>query len=244
MAPTRAHQVGFSVKDAPDDMQLYFRPGDVVTLTWVPSEVIQTYLSTNTNFRVNIEMLQQRDVIPSTSTNPRWIPLDGTQFDDVENSGTFDYTIPTELIMSECAGQSDLCPVVFHISAVEGTRANVTGGEEDIELPGSAGGYRVGIWSSVGYLQNGSDISPAGLSQTCDDWANLPSSKILTSRLRQLLPCPPTEAQAIADVQFRREVMSSIVGNSDTGYSDAAMRFFYSGASVCYLQVVMAGRYA
>jgi len=37
--------------------------------------------------------------------------------------------------------------------------------------------------------------------------------------------------------------MNSFFGSFDTEYSEAAMKFFYPKASVCYVQIVLATRY-
>lgn len=88
----------------------------------------------------------------------------------------------------------------------------------------------------------------SSLSLECDAWFSPPPpeserNKIPEARLRQIPTCPPTRALAAADFRFRREEMNTAFGSLDTGYVEAAMKFYYPEASICYLQIVMGGRY-
>jgi hypothetical protein len=54
--------------------------------------------------------------------------------------------------------------------------------------------------------------------------------------------CPPTLAQAAVDNRLRMDTMESDMTNIATGYSQAAMKFYYPGSSVCFIEVLMEGR--
>ena len=88
------------------------------------------------------------------------------------------------------------------------------------------------------------------LGELCDNWFTplppaLPSTnEIPDSILNDLLACPPTQAQATADRRFRMETMQSALSDHSSGYPQAAMKFYYPAASVCFLEVIMEKRLA
>lgn len=247
MSPVQAHQVGFSVSSSGNQMQLYLRSKDVITLRWLPSEVLPNYIIKNPNdIKVNIQLFRQRNR-PQLSSLPRWEPIDKTLISDLDNTGSANFMVPENLKMGSCFfNQNQLCPVVFSLTVADGTTVNVTGAGK-IFLPSGRATPEVGIWSSVAFLQSNT-ATEASLSEVCQSWSSPPPpesgrNRILEGRLRQIPACPPTQALAEADVQFRREEMGTVFGQLDTGYAEAAIKFYHPEASVCYLQIVMAGRY-
>ena len=234
VSPVRGHQVGFSVASSSDEMQLYFRADDEISLTWMPREVVPSYLTDDfEDLMMTIEMYQQ---IPFTiSTRADWVLLTGsTGMDAVPNTGTAQYTIPAGLMLHDCGSDNRLlCPVVFRLSTTVRTPAG-----RDAELA---------IWSAVGYLQS-DDASADMLGELCDNWftpqppAMTSTNEIPDSILNDLLECPPTQAQATADSRFRMETMQSALSDHSSGYPQAAMKFYHPAASVCFLEIIMEGR--
>ena len=216
-----------------DEMQLYFRADDEISLTWMPREVVPRYITDDFgDLLMTIELYQQ---IPFTiSTRADWVLLTGSRVDGVPNTGTAQYTIPAGLPLQDCgSGNRLLCPVVFRLSTTVRTPAG-----RNAELA---------IWSAVGYLQ--SDVATAGmLGQLCDNWftplppAMRSTNEIPDSILNDLLACPPTRAQATADCRFRMETMRSALSDHNSGYPQAAMKFYYPAACVCFLEIIMEGR--
>ena len=151
----RGHQVGFSVASASDEMQLYFRANDVISITWLPREVVPSYLTDDfEDLLMTIEMYQQTPF--AIRTRADWVLLTGSRLDGVSNTGTAQYTIPAGLMLQDCgSGNRLLCPVVFRLSTTVPTPA-----ERDVELA---------IWSAVGYLQS-DDATADMLGELCDDW--------------------------------------------------------------------------
>ena len=233
MSLVRAHQVGFSLASSEEDMQLYLKPRDVVSLKWSATELLPRHIIKDpTDIKVNVQMFQKRDRFP------RWHSIPNTLISNLNNTGELEFTIPDIVELTDCANQHLLCPVAFNITAVEGTTVSITGRE--VELPSGPVTPQVGIWSSLAYLQS-SDATEASLSQVCDDWFAEGQNGITTARL--IVVCPPTLALAASDMRFRRQELESIYGDFKSGYTEAAMKFYYPQASVCYLQTVITGRY-
>ena len=82
----------------------------------------------------------------------------------------------------------------------------------------------------------------------CDNWftpqppAMRSTNEIPDSILNDLLACPPTRGQATADSRFRMETMQSALSAHTSGYPQAATKFYYPAASVCFLEIIMEGR--
>ena len=233
VSPVRGHQVGFSVLSSSDGMQLYFRANDVISLTWMPREVVPSYLTDDfDDLLMTIELYQQ---IPFTfKGRADWVLLSGSRVGGVPNTGTAQYTIPAGLMLQGCgSGNQLLCPVVFRLSATVLTPAG-----RNVELA---------IWSAVGYLQS-DDATASMLGELCDNWFTpLPpvmtsANEIPDSILNDLLECPSTQAQATADSRFRMETMQSALSDHNSGYRQAATKFYYPAASVCFLEIIMEGR--
>ena len=233
VSPVRGHQVGFSVASSSDEMQLYFKANDVITLTWMPREVVPSFLTDDFGvLPMTIEFYQQ---IPFTiKDRADWVLLSGSRMDGVPNTGTAQYTIPAGLMLQDCGGDNRLlCPVVFRLSTTVRTPAG-----RNAELA---------IWSAVGYLQS-DDATADMLGELCDDWftpqppATTSTNEIPDSILNDLLECPPTQAQATADSRFRMETMQSALSDHSSRYPQAAMNFYYPAASVCFLEIIMEGR--
>lgn len=237
----RAHQVGFSVESSSEEMQLYFKPNDVVTLTWLPREVVPNYLFTDPeNIRINVQLFQMVD-----RPSPRWVPIADSLMSNLDNSGLAEFTVPGTVAVEDCLDQGMICPVAFNVSAVDGTMVRVLG-EDEVALPSGRRTPETGIWSSIAYLQ-ASAINEADLSQLCASWASPPRpdsmrNVISVSMLSRLPACPPMLAQAAADRRYRRQVMDPGFSSHVTGYSKAARMFYHPSASVCYLEVVMDAR--
>ena len=211
----RGHQVGFSVPSLNDEMQLYFRANDVISLTWMPREVVPSYLFV-------------------LRTRADWVLLTGSSVDGVPNTGTAQYTIPAGLMLQDCGSDNRLlCPVVFRLSATVRTPAG-----RNAELA---------IWSAVGYLQS-DDATADMLGELCDNWSTpLPpamrsTNEIPDSILNDLLACPPTQAETTADSRFRMETMRSALSDHNSGYPQAATKFYYPAASVRFLEIIMERR--
>ena len=219
-------------------MQLYFKAGDEIKLTWIPSEVVPRYLTNDPpeDMMVNIRLFQQYQ--PSRSTLAQWIEIGDTLKGGLNNTGSVNITIPEELELEDCLDQNSICSVAFKVSAVEGTMVKVTGTDQVVVLPSGVRTPETGIWSAVGYLQPDNATNPNTI---CDDWfMPEPDNSISQSMLDNLPTCPPTLAQAVADSRFMRQMFESTTGDVVSGYADAAMKFFHPLASVCYLQIVMA----
>ena len=220
-------------------MQLYFKANDIVTLSWLPEEVVPSYITNDiTNIRVDIQLFQQG--IPSRRSSPDWILIDGAEMLNLTNNGLQEFRIPAGLEMKICSEQNEVCPVAFKVSASRDT-------EVDITSPGVAP-TRVmllsspGIWSGVAYLQ-ADTTDNTSLLLLCNKWAE--NNAILTSRLERLPVCPPTLALASVDVRFRREQLESVATQMDTGYAVGATAFYHPEVTkaTCYLEVVMDARY-
>jgi hypothetical protein len=235
VSPIRGHQVGFSVAASSDEMQLYFRPNDVITLTWLPREMAPSHITDDfEDLMITVELHQQRSTLTATARN--WQFLAGSQVRGIANSGTVQYTIPNGLRLTDCdSGGRTLCPVVFRLSAtIPSPAASPPGGT-----------IEVSIWSAVAYLQSGTDSSVRDL---CQGWSmsNMPATfnpnEIPNSILNSLMMCPPTLAQAAADNRLRMDAMESELSSFATGYSQAAMRFYHPGSSVCFIEMLLEGR--
>ena len=219
-------------------MQLYFKPGDVIKLTWIPSEVVPRYLTNDApeDIRVNIRLFQQYQ--PSRSTSAQWIEVADTLYGGLVNTGSVTLVIPEGLELENCLNQNSICPVAFKVSAVEGTMVKVTGTDQVVALPSGSRTPETGIWSAVGYLQRDNTTD---LNMLCNEWfMPEPDYSISQSLLDDLPTCPPTLVQAVADSRFRRQTFESTIGDVVSGYAEAAMKFFHPLASVCYLQIIMA----
>jgi hypothetical protein len=235
VSPIRGHQVGFSVAASSDEMQLYFRPNDVITLTWLPREMAPSHITDDfEDLMITVELHQQRSTLTATARN--WQFLAGSQVRGIANSGTVQYTIPNGLRLTDCdSGGRTLCPVVFRLSAtIPSPAASPPGGT-----------IEVSIWSAVAYLQSGMDSSVRDL---CQGWSmsDMPggtnTNEIPNSILNSLMMCPPTLAQAAADNRLRIDTMESELSDFVTGYSQAAMKFYHPGSSVCFIEILLEGR--
>ena len=231
VSPIRAHHVAFTNEASGEEMQLYFKAGDTIRLTWIPQELIPSFLD-NTNiesFEVTIQLYQQIDMQRRGAPNWQAIP---NAAQNALNSGEATFTVPTGLVMKDCPDQNNLCPVAFQVSS----QAPIPGGETST--------VKVAIWTALAYLQ-ADNADEASLSQICQEWAAPPPpddmnrNRIPNSRLNQLPSCPPTQLQARFDNRFRREDMSSIMSAHNTGYERDAMKFYTPGAEVCYVLIVM-----
>ena len=221
-------------------MQLYFKAGDVIKLTWIPSEVVPRYLTNDPpeDIMINIRLFQQYQ--PSRSmSSAQWIEVGDTLKGGLGNTGSVTLTIPEGLVLQDCLNQNNsICPVAFKVSAVEGTMVKVTGTDQVVALPSGERTPETGIWSAMGYLQPDNATDP---NMFCNEWFQPePDNRISQSLLDALPTCPPTLAQAIVDSRFRRQTFESTIGDVVSGYAEAAMKFFHPNASVCYLQIVMA----
>ena len=219
-------------------MQLYFRAGDVIKLTWIPSEVVPRYLTNDApeNIRVNIRLFQQYQPHIARSSTAQWREFGDTLKGGLNNNGSVTLTIPEGLELENCLNQNSICPVAFKVSAARDTMIKVTGTDEIVVLPSGGRTPETGIWSAMGYLQP----DAADPNMICKTWNGTDEYRISQSRLDDLPTCPPTLAQAVADSRFRRQTFESTIGDVVSGYSEAAMKFFHPLASVCYLQIVMA----
>lgn len=212
-------------------MQLYFRPNSVVQLNWLPREVVPSYLVPDNveDLLITIELHQQISL--SSRRRVDWVLVSGSEVSGLANNGSVKYTIPQRMGLQDCGDQNQLlCPVAFKLSAT-------------VPIPGGSNTVTVAIWSAVGYLQSDT-ATDNDLIELCEDWftpeppaMNSPN-EITDSTLSILLMCPPTLAQAMADNRFRREVMESAFSSMSLGYPQAAMKFYYPAASVCYLEVI------
>lgn len=231
MSPIRAHHVAFANEASGEEMQLYLKASDTVRLTWMPDELIPSYLRVDNieSFQVSIQLYQQ---IPFIETGtPNWKAIPNFAQGGL-NSGETMFAVPSGLVMENCPDQNSLCPVAFRVS----TTVRIPGREETDTVD-------VAIWTAVAYLQADS-ADEASLSQICQEWAAPPPpddtrNRIPESRLNQLPSCPPTQQQAQVDNRFRREVMSSVLSALDTRYEKDAIKFYTPNAEVCYLLIVM-----
>ena len=217
-------------------MQLYFKAGDVIKLTWIPSEVVPRYLTNDPpeDIKINIRLFQQYQ--PFRSTSAQWIEVGDTLKGGLNNNGSVTLTIPEGLELENCLNQNAICPVAFIVSAVRDTMVKVTGTDQMVVLPSGRRTPETGIWSAMGYLQP----DAADPNMICQTWNGTDEYRISQSMLDDLPTCPPTLAQAVADSRFRRQTFESTIGDVVSGYAEAAMKFFHPRASVCYLQIVMA----
>ena len=228
MSPIRAHHAAFANEASGEEMQLYFKANDIIRLTWLPRELIPSFLS-NTNIEsieVSIQLYQQIGMQPRRSN---WQPISSASQDGL-NNGQAMFTVPAGLVMEICPDQSSLCPVAFRISAA-------------VPIPGDrTRTVEVAIWTALAYLQ-ADDADEASLSQICQDWAapsdDMNRNKIPNSRLDQLPSCPPLRQQARADNRFTREDLGSIMSTHNTGYERNAMKFYTPDAEICYVLIVM-----
>ena len=231
VSPIRAHQVQFTNEASEEDMQLYFKQNDVIKLSWLPQEVVPSYLTNDTeNIRLKIELYQiyktSRDILT-------WKVIGNNPLiADTANDGSEEVTIPSNLVMDDCPDQNFLCPVAFKISLVSGAIINIVWAGQ-VTLPRG-----IGIWSGVAYLQSDS-ANETYLGIECDKWANAQVNKIPTSRLNELPACPPTLTQATMDNRFRREQFDSPFTNMATGYGEGATKFYHPGIEVCYQQITL-----
>ncbi len=223
-------------------MQLYFKANDIVTLSWLPEEVVPSYITNDiTNIRVDIQLFQQG--ILSRRSLLDWIPIDGAEMINLSNNGLQEFRIPAGLEMKICSEQSEVCPVAFKVSATRNTEVDITSpgvAPTRVILP-TRQSPAVGIWSGVAYLQADTTDSTS-LLLLCNKWAeDTQKNAIPTSSLESLPVCPPTQALASVDVRFRREQLESVATQMDTGYAVGATAFYHPEVTkaTCYLEVVM-----
>ena len=230
----------FTIEASEQDMQLYFKQNDVIKLTWLPEEVVPSYLTSDTdNLRLKIELYQQyyedRDTLSwkLVGTNPLIV--------STANDGSEEVTIPSGLVMDDCQDQNLLCPVAFKVSVISDTVIDIAWARR-VTLPS----FRVdaGIWSGVAYLQSDS-ATETSLSMVCDRWANTPVNQIPTSLIDRLPSCPLILTLAASDNQFRREQLDSRFTNMVTGYAEGAAKFYHPGVdgAICYQQIVWDERF-
>lgn len=222
------------MESSSDEMQLYLKANDVITLTWLPRELVPSFLSDEFEGLLIAVGLYQQTL--SLLRGSDWIFVSGSTVGGFPNSGSAQYTIPGGLDLQECGDDNQLlCPIVFRLSAT-------------VPIPGGSDTTEVAIWSAVAYLQS-DGATAMSLSELCNDWftpeppATTNPNEIQGSVLNSLPMCPPTLAQATADNRFRRETMESAMSDLASGYSQAAMKFYYPEASVCFVEIVMEERF-
>ena len=161
-----------------DDMQLYFKANDIVTLSWLPEEVVPSYITNDiTNIRVDIQLFQQ-------VSNLNWIPIDGAEMLNLNNNGLQEFRIPARLEVRNCMEQNGVCPVAFKVSAARNTEVDITSpGVAAIRVRLPTQVSTVGIWSVVAYLQADNTL-------LCDKRAEDMQSNV-NPTLENLPACPP-----------------------------------------------------
>ena len=238
VSPATSNQVDFSTTPSSDSLQLYFKSGNTVKLSWTPEDLLPDSITTNASMiPVHIQLYQQfENTVRGIGKVLDWRPIDGIPpMTNLPNDGSEDFVVPPGLVMMSCPNQNLICPVAFKVSIVKGTTVNITGAGQ-IELPSGRNDEEAGIWSGAAYLQS-DEANSASLSQICSDWSSNINNNIPTSILNQLPTCPPLRAQAEVDSRFRREELSN---PQVTNYSKAATKFYHPDDSgvICYLQIV------
>ena len=224
----------FTIETSEKYMQLYFKPNDVIKLSWLSQEVVPNYLTNYTeNIRLKIELYQ---IYNNRGTLSWKLVGNNPLIANTANDGSENVTIPSGLVMDDCPDQNLLCPVAFKLSVVSNTAINIVRAGQ-VTLPRG-----IGIWSGVAYFQPDS-ANVTDLSMLCDEWANDQASQIPTSRLNELPACPPTLTQATMDNRFRREQFDSPFTNMATGYGEGATIFYHPGTEVCYQQIALDSRF-
>ena len=209
------------------------RPNDVVTISWLPEDLIPSHLISE--IKVNIQLFQQLDRA-ETLTAPRWEEIPNTQIINLNNNGSAVFTVPAVMDLEDCLRQNQLCPIAFRVSAVAGSMVTVPN-VGPVSLP-TGPRTEVGIWSGVGYLLSHT-ATMMSLGVACQDWSTRTENDIPTSIRNEVPVCLPTEERAIVDNRFMEEELMSAFGGFDTGYAQSAMKLYYPGARVCYVEIVM-----
>ncbi len=222
-------------------MDLFFKAGDVIKLTWLPEELLPNnhIISKIDGVKINIRLHQLRDrPLAIGRDRSLWFEVFQVSNKSIVNSGSFEFTVPQNLLLEKCLNQNQICPVAFSVTAVVGTKVTIAGAGK-VTLPAES----AGIWSAVGYFQ-ADKATAASLSNICSQWGQ-PSSenKILTSKLRQLPACPPRQRQAALDARFREETSQSIFSSLITRYEEGSRRFYTPMARICYVLIVMEERF-
>ena len=237
VSPATSNRVDFSTTSSSDILQLYFRSGNTVKLSWTPEDLLPNSITTNASMiPVHIQLYQQfENTVRGIGNVLDWTPIDGIPpMTNLPNDGSEDFVVPPGLVMRSCPNQNLICPVAFKVSTVKGATVNINGAGQ-IDLP-SRNTEEAGIWSGAAYLQS-DEANSASLSQICSDWSSNINNNIPTSILNQLPTCPPLRAQAEVDSRFRMEELSN---PQVTNYSKAATKFYHPDDSgvICYLQIV------
>ena len=155
----------FNIETSEDDMQLYFKQNDLIKLSWLPQEVVPSYLTNDTeSLKLKIELYQQYKHRNALSWK---LVGNGPLISNTANDGSEEIKIPNGLVMNYCPDQNLLCPVAFKVSVVSDTVIDIPWAGK-VTLPSF---IDAGIWSGIAYLQSDS-ANETYLSMLCDNWAN------------------------------------------------------------------------
>ena len=158
-----------------------------------------------------------------TTSSPTWKEIKKL-VSGTPNTGRVEVTIPSMSIRCKYPRNrylpSNVCPVAIKVSVSEQYSSTLSS---------------VGIWTGIGYIPSAFS-SGASLRLNCQAWANTERQMGAASNLQNLPPCPLNQALANFDSDYEREILSSVVGQ--TQFDKNYMAFFHPNIDACYRQVM------
>ena len=138
------------------------------------------------------------------------------------NNGRASVDIPSNLVTCRYPTRLDLqlkiCPVVFKVSFSSADP------EVRFKLP-----QGLGQWSGIGFMK--ANVTDGDLRQNCEKWSQFDGE---SSRLTNLIPCPPTLRLARFDPQFQEVQLTSVAASGSNCYPQNSMQLFHPDSHVCY----------
>ena len=209
-SPHRAHIANI------EPPSLLLSPGKNITVTW-PSIFNNFFLNMTVDVSIYMQEYTRRVI-----SSPTWKKIKKLA-SDTPNTGRVEVMIPSMSIRCKYPRNrylpSNVCPMAIKISVSEQYSSTLSS---------------VGIWTGVGYLPSAFS-SGASIRQNCDAWARDERLIGAASNFQNLPPCPSSQALANFDSDYEREILSSVVGQ--TQFDKNYMAFFHPNIDACYRQV-------
>ena len=204
---------------------LLFNEDEFRTIKWSPDTIApQQFFPNATDIRIDITLFHQ--TYESLSPN-KYVWEQMFQVTDMPNIGQAVVEIPSVDIHCEYPTNGNLklrvCPVAIKVSLsfADPNPAN---------LP-----TELGQWSGVGFMKT-KNLSDIQLREGCENWITSNRDQA-SSRLTNLVPCPPTLRLARFDPVYREvQLTSNFVRNGS--YPQNAMSFYHPDAHVCFNEAV------
>ena len=217
VSPERAYSVDFTPGG------LIFVGGETRTITWSPDSIIPSHLDINvTDIFVDITLYSQ-EVNSHYLISYDWNPKK-TLNSKVPNLGQTTVVIPSDGLSCKyptyTSFELGVCPIVIKVSLAS----------TDFTLTRELSG-EIGQWSGVGFFKS-KEIADDNLRDACETWSEFDQE---SSRLRNLIPCPPTLRLIRFDPAFQEIQLTSTAGK--TQYNEEAMNVFHPRSHVCFNEV-------